>query len=159
MLAGATGLNAPGVCSSVERIPLQAGSFDGVAAVSLLGCLDDPGPFFQEAARLLVPGGFLIATHTRRESVLLRMSRLLTRGPRPGDPISGRVRLHSTRGVLHAMERAGFEIVDRRSYHFVCEFGRSSFPSPAMARRWERHGESVGWLARNQRVIARKRTA
>lgn len=125
--------------------------------MSLLGCLDDPRLFFEEAARLLVPGGLLIVTHTHRGSVLLRMSHLLARGRGPGDPISGGIRLHSTGGIASALERAGFEIVDRRVYHFACDFGRRSFPSPALGRRWERRGNWLGWLGRNRLIVARKR--
>jgi len=138
-------------------MPLRAGSFDGVAAVSLLGCLVDPRPFFEEAARVLGPGGVLTFTHTKRESVLLRLSRFFARGPRPGDPISGRIRLHSTRSIMSALDTAGFEIVERRPYHFCCDFGRWSFPSPAQSRRWER-SQAWRWLGRNQLVVARRRS-
>lgn len=147
------------VCAEVARIPCRSEHFAGVAAVSLLGCLDDPSEFFAEVARVLVPGGLFVFTHTNRASLLLRASHLVARGDRSGEPIAGAIRLHSKRSIDGGLQSIGFEILGRRVYHFVWDCGPWSFPSPALAQRAEGLGRDgrLAWLGRNRLVVARKR--
>ena len=60
------GLSAPLVAASAERLPFADASFDAVVADSVLEHLDDPGAAVAEWARLLRPGGTLLAWSPNR---------------------------------------------------------------------------------------------
>ena len=45
---------------------LPDGSMDRITAVNFLYVLEDRAPFFEQAARVLAPGGWLVAAHTTR---------------------------------------------------------------------------------------------
>jgi hypothetical protein len=128
-----------------------------VAAVSFLGCLEDPFPFFEEAARILVPGGMFVVTHTNRGSILGSISRLFGRDP-AGAPVTGTLRSHRGGAIQAKLERAGFVTVERRAYHFVVELGGCSFPGQALARRLDARGTPGWWsgIGRNSLIVARK---
>jgi SAM-dependent methyltransferase len=49
----------------IERslpLPFGSGTFDGLVCFQVLSVIDQPGPFFAELARVLVPGGALLVT-------------------------------------------------------------------------------------------------
>ncbi|MEZ4652764.1 MAG: class I SAM-dependent methyltransferase [Candidatus Eisenbacteria bacterium] len=126
------------VCALAEPTPFAPRSFDGIVAVSLLGCLIDPGELFREAARLLRPSGVLVFTHTNASSRLLAMSRALN-GRRPGRPRTGAIHLHAGDAIETALASSGFRIVDRWPYNFTVDLIRWSIPTETMARGYERH--------------------
>jgi SAM-dependent methyltransferase len=60
------GLSAPLLAASAERLPWPDGSFDVIAADSVLEHLDAPGPALREWARVLRPGGRLVVWSPNR---------------------------------------------------------------------------------------------
>jgi ubiquinone/menaquinone biosynthesis C-methylase UbiE len=60
------GLSAPLVAASAERLPYADASFDAVVADSVLEHLDDPKAAVDEWARVLRPGGALLAWSPNR---------------------------------------------------------------------------------------------
>ena len=56
------------VRGTAYRLPFRSRSFDFVFATGLLHHLDDPSGFFREAARILMPGGLLVAVGLRRDA-------------------------------------------------------------------------------------------
>jgi ubiquinone/menaquinone biosynthesis C-methylase UbiE len=67
------------VGASADRLPFGRETLDGVAAVSLMGCLARPQYFFAEIYRILRPGGYALLTFTNRRSVILRANNMLNR--------------------------------------------------------------------------------
>lgn len=51
------------VCGDLNHIPSEANTFDAIAAFATLHHLYDPSLFFQEALRVLKPGGVLYTDH------------------------------------------------------------------------------------------------
>jgi ubiquinone/menaquinone biosynthesis C-methylase UbiE len=64
------------LAGDAPSLPLADRTLDGVVAVSLLGCVADAGVVLREIARVLRPGGLLIATVTSRSSLLRRAEHL-----------------------------------------------------------------------------------
>ena len=60
------GLSAPLVAASAERLPYGNGTVDAIVADSLLEHLDDPASAVREWARVLRPGGTLLAWSPNR---------------------------------------------------------------------------------------------
>jgi len=60
------GLSVPLVAALAERLPYADGSVDAIVADSLLEHLDDPGAAVREWARVLRPGGTLLAWSPNR---------------------------------------------------------------------------------------------
>ncbi|OPX36082.1 MAG: hypothetical protein B1H11_08095, partial [Desulfobacteraceae bacterium 4484_190.1] len=63
--------------ASVDGLPFCREKLDGVAAVSLLGCLAEPQYFFLEIYQILRPGGYALLTFTNRHSVMLRVNNMV----------------------------------------------------------------------------------
>ena len=63
------GLDAPIVAASAERLPWPDATFDALVADSLLEHLDDPAVALREFARVLKPGGELLAWSPNRFSI------------------------------------------------------------------------------------------
>jgi SAM-dependent methyltransferase len=62
MLAHDAGRRPPGLVGDSVALPVRSGSFGAVVAAFSLNHLDDPAAGLAEAARVLVPGGGLIAS-------------------------------------------------------------------------------------------------
>jgi SAM-dependent methyltransferase len=60
------GLSVPLLAASADRLPWPDGHFDAVVADSVLEHLDDPTPALREWARVLRPGGRLVAWSPNR---------------------------------------------------------------------------------------------
>ncbi|MFM8303631.1 MAG: class I SAM-dependent methyltransferase [Actinomycetota bacterium] len=48
------------VCASLERLPFASGSFDVVAAVTVMYCVDDDRAAIRELGRVVAPGGVVL---------------------------------------------------------------------------------------------------
>ena len=57
------------VCCCAEALPFPGGSFDGAFSIGTLEFLRDPGRFFTECERVLVPGGSLFVATANRFSI------------------------------------------------------------------------------------------
>jgi ubiquinone/menaquinone biosynthesis C-methylase UbiE len=147
------------ICADARALPIASRAVDGVAAVSFLGCVPDPLSFFAECARVLVPGGALVCTHSNRASLLLHASRLLRGRTAAGAPVRGRLWTHAPGSIESALRRAGFDPVARTTYHFVLEVGRTVIPPATLRDRWERRGAggAGSWLGRSTLLVARLR--
>ena len=55
----------PDVYAPAERLPVRDGSLDTVLGLSMLTCLTEPIRLFEEAARVLKPGGMLVIECTQ----------------------------------------------------------------------------------------------
>jgi ubiquinone/menaquinone biosynthesis C-methylase UbiE len=120
--------------ATVEALPFREAAFDGVLAVSLLGCLASIEPMLGECRRLLRPGGLLVATATLSDSWLRRWCRgteefgkWMEIEPAPG--VGAQVpRMYTERELLGAVHAAGFEIQSARRYNFFVTRGASMIP-------------------------------
>ncbi len=104
------------VVADAARLPFPDGAAAGIVAVSLLGCLAEPLPFLTEAARVLRPGGILVATATNAASMSVLADRVLSVLPglrptaaRPGKGPRG-FRLHRAADLRAAFEVAGLRV-------------------------------------------------
>jgi 2-polyprenyl-6-hydroxyphenyl methylase/3-demethylubiquinone-9 3-methyltransferase len=64
---------------TIEKLPMQGGSFDGVLCSSVLEYLDDPGKCLSEFHRVLRPEGWLIISVPNQTSLLRRGLELAAR--------------------------------------------------------------------------------
>lgn len=95
------GLRADLVAASADRLPWADGTFDAVVADSLLEHLDDPSAAVREWARVLRPGGSLLAWSPNRFAPVVDPHvRLWGIGFLPRAWMPGYVRLR--RGPMHA---------------------------------------------------------
>src|SRR6185369_10054001 len=62
VLATKAATRLPVILGSAERLPLHDDTVDAVSLIWILHLLDDPRPAIAEIARVLRPGGALIAT-------------------------------------------------------------------------------------------------
>ena len=144
------------VAGAAERLPLASESVDGVLAVSLLGCLPSAAGFLREAARVLRPGGRLIATFTNGSSLLLGL-----RARRPaatGDAPSWMYRLYAPGEVRRELAVAGLRLVACRGYNFFVTAGDALIPGARLARGldWLGRLPLARHLARNFVCVGRK---
>jgi SAM-dependent methyltransferase len=141
--------------ADVHQLPVEDGSCGGIVAVSLLGYLRDPARFFAEAARALRPGGLLCLTAMNRSSALLAVARVLS------FPRRSRTRYtaHDPSELVQALDEAGFEVREQRTYGHILSRGDRCWPSVerAVAReRIVRAGQRT-WWARQVLIIACRR--
>lgn len=116
-----------------DSLPFRSGIFDGVVAISLIGCIAEAQNFFSECARVLKPGGVLCLSATNRHSVPLA---LIGVGRRLRAPSGGlqRYATYDPGAIVDALQRAGFEIQRQRFY------GRFGLPA-TWTQRFERDVE------------------
>ena len=74
----------------VERLPFPSDHFEAVIALGLLGFFDDPLPVVREALRVTKPGGRLVFSTTRRNSV----NHLALKAARPLHAVYRRLKVH-----------------------------------------------------------------
>jgi SAM-dependent methyltransferase len=146
------------LAADATRLPLADGSLDGVVAVSLLGCVPDLDAVLRESARVLRPGGLLIATVTSGASLLRRAEHLvaLLTGRRRGT--SSAVRAYSIGDVAQLLHAAGFLVERWSGYGFHVQ-GRSRIvPGAATSRALEHWapGALGARIARNVLLVARR---
>jgi ubiquinone/menaquinone biosynthesis C-methylase UbiE len=140
--------------ASALQLPFPEGQLDGILAVSLMGCLDTPQPFYQESWRVLKKNGILILTCTNRASLLLKFSVMLRSTPSSG----GCFHLYSASEIKGGLSAQGFKIEKIAFYNFFLNPGKKIFPAPGMARRLDWFGSvRLSQIAgRNFVVVARK---
>jgi ubiquinone/menaquinone biosynthesis C-methylase UbiE len=87
-----TGLGCVAFCvlDTIESLPFEPSTFEGVLCSSVIEYLEDPGAALEEFRRVLKPGGVLVASVPNRRSILrivhklcFRASRLVSSDPRP----------------------------------------------------------------------------
>ena len=136
------------VCE-VGALPFMTSSFDGVVAISLLGCVARPREFFDECARVLTPGGVLCMSATNRHSLPLAVIGL-GRRLRPRSHVE-RYAAYDPRALATDLRGAGFDLERQRFY------GRVGLPS-----RWTTGLEhevapgSRSFVASNLMILARR---
>ncbi len=149
------------VGASADRLPFGREKLDGVAAVSLLGCLADPQYFFSEINRILRPDGYALLTFTNRHSVILRVNNMLNRlmalnsGNRK---LLEHYHLYSPEEAVRLFVDAGLEVLRILSYNFFLVLSDRVIPRfPNVWKVRSSHGRSVGsYLARNFLLIGKK---
>jgi glycosyltransferase involved in cell wall biosynthesis len=152
-----------GVAADALRLPFPAASVDAVAALGLTTYLDGLGRFLAEARRVLRPGGRLLFSIARRESIdgMIRAGfrRLLA-------PLAGRrrvlgsglaLRSFSEGETRRALRARGFRVLRTARHNFtvfpVCYLARG--PSVAIGRRLEERG-GPGPLASDALLLAER---
>jgi 2-polyprenyl-3-methyl-5-hydroxy-6-metoxy-1,4-benzoquinol methylase len=99
-----------------EPLPFDAGSFDLVYASEVIEHCADTGAFLQELNRMLRPGGQLLLSTTNSAFWPFRILGIL--GHTATDlQHPGHIRFFSRKGLLGAIEGAGFEIADCAARH------------------------------------------
>ena len=146
--------------AAAARLPLVDGSVDGVVAVSLLGCIADPAPVLREVARVLRPGGWLIATVTSRSSVLRRIERALAPRAHRRPATAPEFRAYTVGDAARRLAAAGFVVERRSGYGFHVSLQGASRIVPGAARsraleRWLPESLAVR-VARNVLLVARR---
>jgi ubiquinone/menaquinone biosynthesis C-methylase UbiE len=146
------------VAAHAESLPFASGSFHGVVAISLTGCLAAPEECFLEVCRVLRPNGTAVITFTNRASWLLRLNyrlpwRWVTSAA--GGQSRHKYHLFVAAEVRSRLERSGFTVQRLLFYNYVLHIGRWLIPSRKVATRLDRY--QCDWLARNFLVVARKR--
>lgn len=113
-------------------LPFRAGSFDVVVSLECIEHLLDPDALLEEARRLLAPGGHLVLSTPRLDSLLVVASLLAGTQPpgveassrrRYGAPVgeqrpSGHVHLFTRRAMVEALRANGFELESYRDARF-----------------------------------------
>jgi SAM-dependent methyltransferase len=100
--------------ADVGCLPFGNAACDGIAAVSLLGLLADPGLFLRESARVLRPGGRLLLTATNLASWSVWAGMLvgrLRRAPSPAEGGPRRYALHAPARLAARCRAAGLQPV------------------------------------------------
>jgi ubiquinone/menaquinone biosynthesis C-methylase UbiE len=139
--------------ANAQQLPFPAESFDGIIAVSVMGCFDSPEDFYMQSHRVLKPGGILILTCTNKSSLLLKINaRLKTQ---PGDSFH----LYSISEVSQDLRRNNFELVGTSFYNFFLNPGGKMIPSISYAKslEWLSKFPGIRLTGRNFIVTARKR--
>jgi SAM-dependent methyltransferase len=108
-------------------------SFDVVALIDVVEHLADPLALLREAARVTRPGGILYLVTPDVDSLSARVLRGRWWGLRPAH-----IYYFSRRSMAAALERAGFEVVEVRSYGRIFTWGYwlsrlSNYPRLAQA--------------------------
>jgi len=93
------GVARPDVYARCEALPIRSGVADTALAISVMNYLPEPARLAAEAARVLKPGGILIAEFTQM---------------RPHDPALHDYFRFTPEGAAWLLERAGFEILESR---------------------------------------------
>jgi SAM-dependent methyltransferase len=147
----------PFAAAAARTMPLEKGACEGVAAISLLGCLPggDFSDFLAEAARVLVPGGTLCLSATNRHSRLLAVGKLWSW---PVRLRGGRYAAYDPAALAGELRRAGFLLEEQVFYGHFLAAGRFVLPRPETARGMERataSGSHDPW-ARQILLLARR---
>jgi SAM-dependent methyltransferase len=138
---------APLRMAAVDALPFRDESFDVVLSTEVLRYLPDAAPSFAEAARVLRPGGSLVATAAPRLSLngYWLVNRIAARLPVPG-----LVRLKqfftTSFELRRSLRRAGFEPVEVHGVYFgPVNWLERLAPRflPGSLRRWERLDRSM----------------
>ena len=93
------GVARPDVYARCEALPIRSGTADTALAISVMNYLPEPARLAAEAARVLKPGGILIAEFTQML---------------PHDPALHDYFRFTREGAAWLLERAGFEIIESR---------------------------------------------
>jgi len=117
-----------------ERLPFADGSFDLVVSGLVLEHLREFAPFFEEARRVLKPGGRAVVSGMH-PAMFLRDVRARFRDPATGEKVEPGSVEHTLGDVVMAAVRAGFALagIDERAAD--AEF----------AVRYPRAGKYLGW--------------
>lgn len=113
-------------------LPFRAGSFDLVVSLECIEHLHDPDALLEEARRLLAPGGHLVLSTPRLDSLLVVASLLAGTQPpgveassrrRYGAPVgeqrpSGHLHVFTRRAMVQALAANGFELDGYREARF-----------------------------------------
>ena len=97
------------VDAPAEQLPFESDTFDTVVSLAVLCSVDDPTRVLGEIRRVLRSGGrFIFLEHVRSDDP--KLGRLQDRLERPWGWVAGGC--HPNRRTLHAIESAGFELVE-----------------------------------------------
>lgn len=147
------------VAARASELPLRDGTVDGVVAVSLLGCLDDPEAVLRSAARVVRPGGFLVATATSASSLARSAEHAFARVAggtvAPGAPA---IRSYRVAELRRLASQAGFTVQSITGYGLHLQRGRRLLPPARLSRALENRLPAVleRYVARNLLLVARR---
>lgn len=117
------------VANVEEGIPFPASSFDAVSAAEIVEHLYDTKSFFEEAARVLKPGGIFVFTTPNLNSIenRIRVARggyLGMVGAYPEDHFGGHVRIFNIAKIHELCSQTGFEVEEVEGIAALATRGR-----------------------------------
>lgn len=144
--------------AKAESLPFEKNSFDGIIAVSLMGCISSPEIVFREFSRVLHKGGFAIITFTNLNSLILKTNFYLNLIWKKGQSENKKFHLYSLKSVEEYSQKAGFKILEIRYYNFFLNIGDYIFPSERLSTYLEHLKENrlIRILGRNFLLVLEK---
>lgn len=144
--------------AKAESLPFEKNSFDGIIAVSFMGCISSPEVVFKEFNRVLHKGGVAIITFTNLNSLILKTNFYLNLIWKKGQNENKKFRLYSLKGVEEYLQKTGFKILEIRYYNFFLNIGNHIFPSKRLSTYLEHLKENrlIRILGRNFLLVLEK---
>lgn len=123
-------LGLPAAAPTLEAAGFPDASFDVVAIIDVIEHVPFPLDLLKEIARILRPGGIIYLVTPDIDSLSARVMRRRWWGLRPAH-----IHYFSARTITSALERAGFTIVEMKSYGRIFSWGYwfsrlSNYPAP-----------------------------
>ncbi len=144
--------------AKAESLPFEENSFDGIVAVSLMGCISSPETVFREFNRVLHKGGVAIITFTNLNSLLLKINFYLNLIWKKGQPQNTKFHLYSINSAKEYVQKIGFKILEIRYYNFFLDVKNNIFPSQRLSRYIEqlKKNQLTRILGRNFLLVLKK---
>ncbi len=151
-------LNLNFVIGKAESLPFENNSFDGIIAVSLMGCISSSEIVFREFNRVLRKDGMAIITFTNKDSILLKLNCYLNSIFKNSYPNKERYNIYSLTSAKRCLHDAGFSILKVRYYNFFLNIRNLIFPPERLSKLIDQwiDSKSIKMLGRNFLVASQK---